>query len=35
LTGVFYRSLWDHSYFANAAKPPMETTRTLSNGVSQ
>ncbi len=35
LTGVFYRSLWDHSYFAQAGKPPMETTRTLSLGAPQ
>lgn len=35
LTGVFYRSLWDHSYFAKASQPPMDTTRTLSQGVSQ
>lgn len=35
LTGVFYRSLWDHSYFAKAGAPPMDTTRTLSQGVSQ
>ena len=35
LTGVFYRSLWDHSYFAKAGVPPMDTTRTLSQGVSQ
>ncbi len=35
LTGVFYRSLWDHSYFAKAAVPPMDTSRTISQGVSQ
>lgn len=35
LTGVFYRSLWDHSYFAKAGTPPMDTTRTLSQGVTQ
>ena len=35
LTGVFYRSLWDHSYFAKAGAPPMDTTRTLSQGVTQ
>jgi len=35
LTGVFYKSLWDHSYFANANKGPFDTTRTTSYGAPQ
>ncbi len=35
LTGVFYRSLWDHSYFANANKVPLPGAEAASVGVSQ
>ena len=35
LTGVFYRSLWDHSYFANASKGPLQGGQAATVGVSQ
>jgi membrane carboxypeptidase/penicillin-binding protein len=35
LTGVFYRSLWDHSYFANASKGPLQGGQAATQGVTQ
>ncbi len=35
LTGVFYRNLWDHSYFADKAAAEPETSTAPSNTVSQ
>ena len=35
LTGVFYRSLWDHSYFATASKGPLQGGQASTEGISQ
>ena len=35
LTGVFYRSLWDHSYFATASKGPLPGGQITTQGVTQ
>lgn len=35
LTGVFYRSLWDHSYFANASRGPLQGGQAATVGITQ